>query len=70
MKKFSIYLEYWSVNPGGGSVEKNLGSYKAKTFQEACEKALEANGYDMNSYDKEKNRYGMFGGLFENSKKK
>lgn len=65
MKKFTVYLEYWSANPGGGKISKCLGEHKANTFPEACEKALREKGYDMSSYDRINNRFGMFGGLFE-----
>lgn len=56
MPRFDVWSEGYSAT-GGSAQAFYLGSYPAKTFNEACFKALMTKKWDMSFYDMKRNTY-------------
>lgn len=53
---YDIWLEGYAIT-GGNGIAKNFGTFKADSFEEACELALIKHKYDMSYYTKETNTF-------------
>ena len=56
MKSYEVWIEGYIVIEGSCKAQ-SIGSYKAKTFKDACVKALRKQKFRMEFYDKVSNRF-------------